>query len=141
MPESLNNEHIRRKTVKVPYDSVQEEPRIEMAQEPYYLSEVEYVHLKNVDSKALIVGIAIFLTSIGYLFVLLTKLFTIYVINSQTITIEDWEWYVVLIAAIFGLIIFILCKWIFPSEKSKVMKEIKEHFKRTRPARQYPRRR
>ena len=138
MPESLNNEHIRRESYTVPYDSVKEEPRIVMAQEPNYLSEAEYVHLKNGDSKALNAGIVIFLTSVSYLLILLAKLFTINVKNSQAIIIEDWEWHVVWIAAILGLLIFIIFKFIFPSEQSKVMEEIKKHYERTRPTKQYP---
>ena len=133
MPE----ENIQTESFTVPYDSVKKDPKIEMVQEPYYLSEAEYIHLKSGDSKALKVGITIFLASIGYLLILIAKLFTLTFISSDT-KIEDWDWHVFWIGAAIGLFIYIIFKWVVPSEKSKVMKAIEKHYKKSRPVKQYP---
>ena len=133
----MTDDNIKTESFTVPYDSVKKEPKIEMAQEPYYLSEADYIHLKSGDSKALKAGVTIILVSVGYLLVLIAKLFTLNFTNSNT-TIEEWEWHVVWIGTALGLFIYFIFKWIIPSEKSKVMKEINKHYKKSRPVKQYP---
>jgi hypothetical protein len=133
----MPDDNIKIESFTVTYDSVKKEPKIEMVQEPYYLSEAEYGHLQRGDSKALTAGVSIFLASVGCLLILIAKLFTLTFINSNT-AIEEWEWQVVWIGIALGLFIYFVFKWIIPSEKSKVMKNIKKHYKKSRPAKQYP---
>lgn len=136
---SDQDKQIKRNSFTVSSEEVKQDASIQIAQEPYYLSEAEYVHIKNGDSKSIFLGITIFLTSIGFLLVLLAKLFVIRVQNGSAI-IEPLEWHVVWIGAILGVIIFLIGKFIFKSEKYKVMKSIKTHYEKSKIIRQYPRR-
>ncbi|MCP4990635.1 MAG: hypothetical protein GY928_32720 [Colwellia sp.] len=127
-------ENTRDKTFTVPIESVRQPPTIEIAQEPYYLTEVNFYHLTKGKSKAAHIGLASFLTSVGYLLVLIAKITAIELFN-KTIKIEEWEWLVVLIGSIIGIVVYFVSS-IFFCDSTKLKKEIKLHFENSPKARQ-----
>lgn len=127
-------DNARDETFRVPIDSVRQQPTIEIAQEPYYLTEIDFYHLTKGKSKAAQFGMAVFLTSIGYLLILVAKMTAVRVFEKPVV-IEEWEWLVVVIGSVAGMIVYCISSFIF-CDSTRLKKEIKEHFEKTPKARQ-----
>lgn len=127
----------RNKPFTVPMESVRQPPKIEIAQEPFYLMEVDFYHLTKGRTKPAQLGIAIFLTSIGYLLILIAKLTATHIFDKPT-PIEAWEWLAVIVGGLAGVIIYGLA-CLLPCESTAIKKEIRQHFQNSPRARQLPR--
>ena len=141
---NTNNEQqnvVRSQTFEKPFEvsqNIHKPPGIEIAQEPFYLTEADYIHISRGNLLPLQAGVTIFLASIGFLLVLLAKLLTAK-INQTAALIEAWEWHVVWLGIAFATIIYVIGK-VLPNDKRRLMNEIKEHFRKTPRLRQSPKR-
>jgi len=127
----------REETYTVPFESVRQPPKIEISQEPFYLTEVDFLHLTNGKPKSIQIALAICLTSTGYLLVLAAKLSATHIFGKPT-NIEIWEWAIVGIGIIASGAIYVI-SFCFPNEESRMKKEIKSHFQKSPRERQLPR--
>lgn len=127
----------REETYTVPFESVRQPPKIEISQEPFYLTEVDFLHLTNGKPKSIQIALAIFLTSTGYLLVLAAKLSATNIFSRPT-NIEVWEWVIVVIGVLASVVIYGI-SFCFPNEESRMKKEIKSHFQKSPRERQLPR--
>jgi len=128
---------IREETFTVPIESVRQQPKIEIAQEPFYLTEIDFYHLTKGKSKVSQLGLAVFLSSIGYLLILVAKLAAKHIFDKLA-PIEVWEWLVVCVGVIAGIVIYSISS-LLPCNATRLKKEIKQHFEKSPRARQLPR--
>lgn len=127
----------RDETFTVPIESVRQQPKIEIAQEPFYLTELDFYHLTQGKPKAAQFGVAVFLSSIGYLVILVAKLAATHLFNRPA-PIEAWEWVVVGVSILASIVVYGVAS-ILPCEETRLKKEIKQHFEKSPRARQMPR--
>ena len=112
-------------TLSIPED-VTQEPTLDIAQEPYLLCEADFIRIKGHFQGSISWAIVILSASIGMALIYFAKLFEIHVIGNP-VNIETYEWLTPLVGVCLFVILLLICRFI-PSEKTRLMNDIKIHF-------------
>jgi len=122
-------------TFWVKEEEVRQEARIEIAQEPFYLTEADFIRLKNGRPKIFDWANALLLASLGFALSLLAK-FIVGLVSTESPQWHIWEFVALSIGFLLAVILYVLGR-LLPNEGKRVMGDIEKHF-RTAPRSKQP---
>ena len=107
-------------------ENVNTQPAILISQEPFHLTEADFLRIQGGRTRLATPATGFLLTSLGMALILFLK----YVqarANGSSITIETLEWLAPAIGVGIASLLYLIDKWL-PNEKKQVMKDIENHF-------------
>lgn len=108
-------------------EDIRQEARIEIAQEPFYLVEADFIRLKHDRPAIFIWAERLLIASLGYGLSLIGKVVS-GLVTGQTPEIKIWELITFLAALFIGLITIIIGHFL-PNERKNVINDIQNHFR------------